>query len=104
MVYKTNGFVKDSEIVMGSSDQYREGQDYLAEFSKEKIKKVQNGKIKKAELWEVFKQWYIINYGRGLPKSRELNEYVDKRYGKYTNNKWSNIAINYDDDDDDDDN
>ena len=102
MTFNLQGVVKDSDIVMGSSDQYREGQDYLAEFCKEKIQKVQGGKIKKSELWEVFKQWYIINYGRGLPKARELNEYIDKRYGKYTG-KWSNICINYDDDEEDDD-
>mgnify|MGYP000846258098 CR=1 FL=1 len=101
MTYKLHGVVKDSDIVMGSSDQYREGQDYLAEFCKEKIKQVNGGKIKKSELWEVFKQWYIINYGRGLPKARELNEFIDKLYGKY-NGKWSNVCINYDDDEDDD--
>ena len=89
-------------IVMASSDQYREGQDYLAEFIKEKIKNVKGGKIKKTELWEVFKQWYNTNYGKGLPKARELNEFMDKRFGKYTN-KWSNIIINYDDEDDDED-
>ena len=86
---------------MASSDLYREGQDYLAEFCKEKIKKVQGGKVKKTEIWEVFRQWYQINYGKNLPKAKELNEFMDKRFGKYTT-KWSNIAINYEDDDDDD--
>ena len=103
ITYKMQGGVKDSAIVMGSSDQYREGQDYLAEFCKEKIKKVQGGKIKKSELWEVFKQWYIINYGRGLPKAREINEFMDKQYNKCVGTKWINVCINYDDDDDDDD-
>ena len=105
MTYKNLGVVKDSKIVMGSSDQYREGQDYLAEFIKEKIIKIQGKHVKKTELWEVFKPWYIINYGRGLPKARELNEFMNKKYGKYSS-KWSNIAINYDDDEaanDDDD-
>ncbi len=102
MAYKLGGVVKDNAIVMGSSDQYREGQDYLTEFVKEKIKIVQGGKIKKTELWEVFKQWYIINYGRGLPKAREINEFMDKRFGKYVN-KWNNVMINYDDDDDEED-
>jgi hypothetical protein len=56
------------------------------------------------ELWEVFKQWYIINYGRGLPKAREINEFIDKRYNKCVGSKyWSNIRINHDEDDDDDD-
>ena len=39
MSYETQGNVKDCKIVMGSSDQYREGQDYLAEFVKDKIQK-----------------------------------------------------------------
>ena len=102
MTYKHQGVVKDSSIVMGSSDQYREGQDYLTEFVKEKIKICPGGKIKKSEIWEIFRQWYIINYGRGLPKARELTEFMDKKYGKYVS-KWSNIAINYDDDDEEED-
>jgi len=57
MTFKLKGSVKDCKIVMGSSDQYREGQDYLAEFCKEKIKKAIGGRIKKTELWEAFKQW-----------------------------------------------
>jgi len=101
MTYKHQGVVKDSKIVMGSSDQYREGQDYLTEFVKEKIKVSKGDKVKKTEVWEVFKQWYIINYGRGLPKARELTEFMDKRYGKYQG-KWSNIKIILDDDDESD--
>ena len=102
MTYKKLGAVQDSKIVMGSSDQYREGQDYITEFCKEKIKKLQGGKVKKSELWEVFKQWYIINYGKGLPKVREITDFMDKRYGKY-NGKWANIVINYDDDEEEED-
>ena len=103
IAYKSSGVVNDCEIVLASSDQYREGQDYLAEFVKEKIKQVKGGKVKKTELWEVFKQWYTINYGKNIPKAREINEFMDKRFGKYVN-KWSNIVINYDDEDDDDEN
>jgi phage/plasmid-associated DNA primase len=50
MVYKNNGIVKDCSIVLGSSDQYREGQDYLAEFAKEKIMKSNGGSIKKKKM------------------------------------------------------
>ena len=101
MTYEKLGVVKDCDIVLSSSDQYREGQDYLAEFCKEKIRKVDNGKIKKTELWSEFKQWYIINYGKTLPKAKELNEFMDKRFGKYKG-KWSGVAINYDDEDEED--
>ena len=48
MVYKNNGIVKDCSIVLCSSDLYREGQDYLAEFAKEKIIKSNGGSVKKS--------------------------------------------------------
>ena len=98
--FVNQGVVKDSKIVLGSSEQYREGQDYLAEFCKEKIKKVDGGKIKKTELVEVFKIWYQLNYGNKVPKARELYEHMDKKFGKFKT-CWSNVSINYDDEDDD---
>ena len=44
----------------------------------------------------------MINYCKNLPKARELNDFMDKRFGKYVN-KWNNVVINYDDEDEDDD-
>ena len=98
--YKNQGNVCDSKIVMASSDQYREGQDYLAEFNKDKIIKKEGEKIKKTELLETFKQWYTAHYGRGVPIGREVYEFMDKRYGRYRQG-WHNVAIIYDDDEDD---
>ena len=100
MSYKDQGNVEDCKIVMGSSDQYREGQDYLTEFVKDKITKESGGKIKKTELHEEFKQWYNSNYGRNVPKIKELNEFMETKYGKYKQG-WHNIKIIYDDDEDD---
>lgn len=94
--YKEQGNVNDCKMVLASSDQYREGQDYLTEFAKEKIQKKQGEKIKKTELVETFRQWYTTNYGRGVPKARELNEFMDLRYGKYRQGGWQNVAIIYD--------
>lgn len=103
ITFEKMGSVSDCKIVMASSEQYREGQDYLAEFCKDKIKKVIGGKgIKKTELVEEFRQWYIINYGKGLPKARELYDHMDKKYGKYKA-RWSNVAIIYDGEESDDD-
>ena len=100
IVYRTNGIVKDCKMVLSSSDNYRQDQDYLTEFCKENIKEYIGGCVKKATLWEQFKTWYGINYGRvGLPKARELNEYMDKKYGKY-DKKWKNITLISDIDDD----
>ena len=78
--FKKQGDVTDCSMVMASSDQYREGQDYLAEFAKDNICKREGEKIKKTELLEHFRQWYSTNYGRRVPKGRELYEFMDKRY------------------------
>jgi len=103
IAYETEGKVKDSNIVMAVSDKYREGQDYLTEFAKEKIIRKRDGKIKKTEIIEEFKNWYIMNYGRtNIPNGKEICDYMDKNFGKCNKGKWINIEINYQQDSDDD--
>ena len=97
--YQNQGNVKDSNIVMASSDQYREGQDYLSEFARDKIHKKVGDKIKKTELLETFRQWYTTNYGRGVPKGKEVYDFMDKRFGKYRG-FWKDVGIIYDEDED----
>jgi len=94
--FQNQGNVEDCDIVMAKSMNYREGQDYLAEFIKEKIIAKDGCKVKKTELYETFKQWYTMQYGRGVPKGKELYDFMIKRYGKYKAG-WFNIKINYDD-------
>jgi P4 family phage/plasmid primase-like protien len=101
ITFEKLGSVTDCELVLASSEQYREGQDYLAEFCKDKIKKVPGSKLKKTELVEEFRQWYTTNYGKGVPKARELYDHMDKKYGKFKSH-WSNVAINYDEESDED--
>ena len=101
-VFKTNGLVKPCAMVTASSQKYRLGQDYLSEFARDKIKMQQGGRgIKKTELYETFKQWYVRGHGRDVPKGAELYEFMDKKFGKYTNGAWRNVAIIYDDDQED---
>ena len=99
--YITKGVVKDCPMVLASSDQYRAGQDYLAEFAKDKIEKAEGKCIKKTELMETFKQWYVSNYGRNPPKGREICDFMDKRFGAYKKG-WHNIRVIYEDEDDED--
>ena len=95
--YVRQGNVKDCPMVMASSEQYREGQDYLAEFAKEYIQKKEGAKIKKTELREVFKQWYTTNYDRSIPRATELHDFMNKRYGACRGAKgWYDVAIIYD--------
>ena len=96
--YENLGLVKDCNSVMANSDKHREGQDFFAGFAKDKLKKKEGSIVKKTELYEEFKKWYIQNYGKDIPKGKELNEFMDKRFGIYTKGGWRNIEINYDDD------
>lgn len=96
--YEKQGRVSDCNIVMNSSDSYREGQDYLTEFDKDMIVREKNQVIKKSVLQGKFKEWYESNYGRGnLPKGKELNDYMDAKYGKSKRKKnmvvWEHVKI-----------
>ena len=105
IAFETGGKVEDAKIVTAVSDKYREGQDYLTEFAKEKISRRRDSKIKKTEVMEEFKNWYIMHYGRNnLPNGKEITDYMDKNYGKNNKGKWLHVEIIYNDDDDDDDN
>ena len=61
--FKTGGRVNDCKQVMAVSDRYRESQDYLTEFAKEKIQKTTGKKIKKTEILEEFKNVVKIKGG-----------------------------------------
>ena len=97
LAYKKQGIVDECSIVVASTERYRESQDYLAEFAKEHIAGEQGGKIKKTELYNTFKEWYTTNHGRGVPKAKEVYEFMNTRYGHF-NNGWHNVKIIYEDD------
>ena len=99
LAFKTKGEVKDAKVVLSVSDKYREKQDYLTEFAKEKIIRKADAKIKKTELLEEFKNWFIMHNGRNnLPNGKEITDYMDKKYGKAIRGKWLNVEMCYDDD------
>lgn len=100
IAFRTKGNVQDCAIVMTSSNEYREGQDYLAEFAKDKITRSNGNRIQKQELNETFREWYKINYGNGAtPHGKELHEYMDRRYGRYRPGGWCDVKIIYDEKD-----
>ena len=103
IAFQTGGRVTDCPQVLAVSDKYRESQDYLAEFAKERIQKTDEKRcIKKTEVIEEFKNWYITNYGRtSLPNGKEVTDYMDKMYGRCNKGKWHNVQIVYEDIDDD---
>lgn len=95
--YKTGGIVTICDKVRLSSSQYRNSQDYLAEFIRDKINAndVASGIIKKEELNTEFKDWYIKNYNKNVPKFHEIHEYMDKRFKRGAKSGWSGCSIIY---------
>lgn len=94
IAYELQGDVKDCRMVLSSSDKYRNNQDYLADFAKDKLKVKEGEKIKKTVLLEEFRVWYIANHGRNnIPKGKEVHEYMDKKYGAYKNGGWKNVLL-----------
>ena len=101
MSYELQGNVVDCRMVLSSSEKYRDGQDYLAEFAKDKLRMKEGEKIKKVVLVEEFKKWYKANYGQhNIPKGKEVHEYMDRKYGAFRLGGWNNVGLVLDDEDD----
>jgi P4 family phage/plasmid primase-like protien len=97
--FQTGGMVKDTPAVLASSENYRNSQDYINEFVRDKIRKVEGHYVKKTEMYESFKIWYIEHYDRNVPRGNEIYEVFDKKYGKCTPKGWKGISIIYSHDD-----
>lgn len=96
--FVTGGNVTFCKEVTSASDKYREGQDYFAEYIKEKLIKDPNGSLKKAELTEDFKQWYGSCYDKKVPRVTDLCTLIDKQFGafKTKHKQWKGVRILYD--------
>jgi len=92
----TNGRVEDCDIVMASSNKYRQGQDHIAAFVSEMIIETNDvaDKIGKSGLAQAFKLWFQESQGmRKIPKGAELYDYMEKKYGKCKSSKWSGLKF-----------
>jgi len=99
-VFETDGVVKDCDIVMASSNKYRQGQDHISAFINEMVIKTgnPNDKIKKTEVTNQFKLWYQdCQGGKNSPKGSEIHEYMDKKFGKSKTTGWHGVKIFYPD-------
>jgi phage/plasmid-associated DNA primase len=94
--FATNGIVKDCDMVMAASNEYRESQDYISEFMSDRIVTDPNGTISKTELSVEFKAWYEATYGRGGPNIKEVQAHMDKKFKKCNTRKvWLGVKIAY---------
>jgi len=104
LAFKTSGKVEDCDIVLSSSNKYRQGQDHIAAFVSEMIIETGNpdDKIGKKELASEFKMWFQESQGmRKAPKGTELYEYIEKKFGKWKASGWTGIKILYPEKNDD---
>jgi len=94
--FENQGIVQNCDIVMSSSNKYRQGQDHIAGFVSEMVSKKEGAKIAKQELTQQFKTWFQDTQGnKKAPKGVELYEYMDKKFGKCRKDGWVNVKINY---------
>ena len=96
--FETEGIVKDCDMVMAASNEYRKGQDFIAGFVMENIEKTTNMKdrIKKNELSNCFKIWFQQEQGnRKMPKGHELYDYMDKKFGPHKSTGWHGVKMIY---------
>ncbi len=97
--FETDGKVRTCAAVTASSNKYRNTQDYLSEFMRDKIRVAdEDTYIKKMEVYEEFKKWYVVQHGKNIPKANELYDYMTKKFGKLTSKGWRKCRIIYDDD------
>jgi len=102
--FASEGNVKDCDIVLESSNKYRQGQDHISAFVSEMVAKEEGKTIGKRAISQAFQLWFQENNGRRkMPKANEVHDYMDKKYGKCKNNKWENVMIVYNGEDEDED-
>ena len=93
MAYDNQGKTSDCDIVLEASNAYKERQDYLAEFVSDKVCRAEGYSIRKGELSNEFKNWYIVNVGTKNVKPKEIHDHMDKKFGKNTQGIWKNVKI-----------
>jgi P4 family phage/plasmid primase-like protien len=103
--FETDGIVEDCNTVLDASKKYRNGQDHIAAFVFDRIKKTDNPKqnIKKTSLLEEFKIWFQQEQGtRKQPKGEELYEYMNKKFGSCHKTKgWIGLEFIREEEEDD---
>lgn len=95
--YENQGMVPDCDIVMAASNEYRQGQDCIAQYINERIVMDPSGVVSKTEIGADFKMWYESTYSRrGGPNAKEVYTEMEKRKFKIKSGKWIGIRISYD--------
>jgi P4 family phage/plasmid primase-like protien len=104
--FETDGNVEDCETVLEASKKYRNGQDHIAAFIADRIRKTKDPKakpIKKTSLLEEFKLWFQQELGsRKGPKGEELCEIMNKKFGAFNTKLKGWVGVEFIQDEEED--
>jgi P4 family phage/plasmid primase-like protien len=95
IAYVNQGALKICPKVKEYSDEYKKGQDYIAEFISDKIIKAPSQRLKKEQVLEEFTSWYTSNYqSKIVGKKQELFNAIDKEFGgRNKEGTWDGITL-----------
>ena len=85
---RTMGKVENCSRVTSASNSYRDGQDIMTEFIRDRTEKCTNGCISKSCITNELRDWYFSNYSCKPPHSKEFIPYMDTEYGKMKGGAW----------------
>lgn len=95
-VFETQGKITDVDKVLSASKKYRYKQDHFSKFMEEKLERDPEAYTQKRDVNEEFRQWFLNNEGKDVPKGKDLFEFLDKRFGKYNRHKgWKGFKFVY---------
>ena len=96
LAFENEGRVEDCDTVLEASSKYRESQDHVAQFVGDRIKKHTGKKVRKEQISEEFKMWFLTNCGKTKqPSPKSVYEYMDRMYGKNRNGTWMDVKLTY---------
>ena len=99
--YENQGRVEDCDSVLEASTKYRESQDHVAQFIGERVSRRSGSRVRKEQISEEFKLWFITNCGKQKqPSPKQVYEYMDREYGKNRNGTWMDVKLVYPSDND----
>jgi P4 family phage/plasmid primase-like protien len=94
IAFKTQGAVEDVPKVMAASTIYRDKQDYFTKFMREKLEQDHDVWTQKRDVYEEFRNWFLANEGKDVPKGKELFDFLEKKYGEYNRKRgWRGFRI-----------
>ena len=89
----TMGKTTDCTRVISASNSYRDGQDLLTQFIRDRTEKFQNRCIDKQSITDAIRVWYIENNSGKPPVYKEITVYMDKIYGKMKDGCWMGCRL-----------